>query len=152
MPPDISLTVYPTVFDLYGNERLNEWRKIRNELEHSAEPLRLVADVWSRAPFVNQYLDPQNPAEWPDPWHLILDDRYDDLAIPLGMLYTIKLTQRFMDTLCEIHTSIPTNDVVQRFFLVVDNKYVLNYEPRNVVPVEKVSDRINKLWSVKELP
>jgi hypothetical protein len=148
----IYLTVSATVFDLYGNERLNEWRKVRTEVENSDNPYQLVADVWSRAPFVNPYLDPKNPAEWPDPWHLILDDRFDDLAIPLGMLYTFKLTRRFMETLCEIHTSVSPNDDVQRFILVIDNKHVLNYEPRTVITIEQLPDRANKIWSVTKLP
>lgn len=152
MPQDTSRTAYPTVFDLYGTERLNEWRRIRSEIENSNDPYQLVADVWSRAPFVNPYLDPKNPSEWPDPWRLILDDRFDDLAIPLGMLYTLKLTQRFMETLCEIHISVSPNNAVQRFILVVDNKHVLNYEPRTVITMEQLSDRVNKIWSIRKLP
>lgn len=140
------------MFDLYGNERLNEWRRLRLEIENSIDPYQLVAEVWSHAPFVNPYLDPKNPAEWPDPWHLVLDDRYDDLAIPLGMLYTLKLTQRFIDTLCEIHTIVSPDDAVQRFILVVDNKHVLNYEPRAVKQVEQLSDPVNKIWSITKLP
>ncbi len=80
------------MFDLHGTERLIEWKKFRDSLETDESPLIRVADLWSKAPFVNSYLNPKNPTEWPDPWQLILDLKLDDLAICLGMLYTIKLT------------------------------------------------------------
>jgi hypothetical protein len=138
------------VFNLYGNDRLTEWKRIRNQLEVRDNPFLIVADLWSRAPLVNLYLDPKNPAEWPDPWHLVLDDRFDDLAIPLGMLYTIKLTERFMDTVCEIHMSMSQKETNPRFFLVVDNKHVLNYEPRVVLDPETLTYNSNKIWSVTQ--
>jgi len=139
-----------TVFNLYGNDRLIEWKRIRNQLEDCDDPYFVVADLWSRAPFVNPYLDPKNSANWPDPWHLILDDKYDELAIALGMLYTIKLTDRFMDTVCEIHMSMSPTETVPRFFLVVDNKQVLNFEPRTVLEVGSLPAHTNIIWSVKK--
>lgn len=141
------------MFDLYGNERLTEWKRFRDVLELDRDPLALVADLWSRAPFVNQYLDPKNPAEWPDPWHLVLDLKLDDLAICLGMLYTLKLTQRFIDTACEIHTSMSPKDHNQKFFLVVDNNHVLNYMPRQVSDIDVLKQlTTDKIWSGNRLP
>jgi len=135
------------VFNLYGNDRLTEWKKFRDSLEVSDNPYRDVANFWSNAPFVNPYLNPQNPAEWPDPWHLVLDDRYDDLAIALGMLYTIKLTQRFMNTKCEIHTSMLPKEKQPRYLLVVEDK-VLNLEYKSVVDLNTVpSVQTNIIWS-----
>jgi hypothetical protein len=119
------------VFDLYGNERLFKWKQFIDSLENSASPMADVAELWSHAPFVNSFLDPKQPNTWPDPWHLVIDGKLDDLAICLGMLYTIKLTQRFMDAVCEIHMSMLAKDHYPRFFLVVENT-VLNYEPRVV--------------------
>lgn len=117
------------MFDLYGNERLIKWKQFRDSLETSDTPLADVAELWSHAPFVNPFLDPKQPNTWPDPWHLVIDGKLDDLAICLGMLYTVKLTQRFTDTVCEIHMSMLAKDRHPRFFLVADNA-VLNYEPR----------------------
>jgi hypothetical protein len=127
------------VFDVYGNDRLVAWKEFRDSLEISEHPLEDVAKLWSSAPFVSAYLDPQNPSEWPDPWHLILDLRLDNLAIALGMLYTIKLTQRFIDTKCEIHMSILSNNE-PTYLLIVDEKHVLNFEYRNVVDIKDLKD------------
>jgi hypothetical protein len=136
------------VFNLHGNERLAAWKQFRDSLESSENPLLDVAEFWSQAPFVSPYLDPNNPAKWPDPWHLVLDLHLDDLAIALGMLYTIKLTQRFMDTSCEIHMSILPDKKEPSFLLVVDNKHVLNLEYKNVVDIEKISKiATNMIWS-----
>ena len=137
-----------TVFNVHGAERLAEWKQFRDSLEVSDTPFDDVAEFWSHAPYVSRYLNPQNPTEWPDPWHLILDNRLDDLAIALGMLYTIKLTRRFMDTRCEIHTSMLPEDNSPRYILVVDNSYVLNLEYRNVTSVERLKDlKTSMIWS-----
>ena len=140
------------MFDLYGNDRLTEWKKFRDSLETVPNPLEEVSKLWSRAPFVNHYLDPQCPSEWPDPWHLVLDGKLDDLAICLGMLYTIKLTQRFMAAPCEIHMSMPSKDHDPQFFLVADNS-VLNYEPR-IAHSKAVLDQFKTdiIWSGTALP
>ena len=135
------------MFNLYGNERLIEWKKFRDSLESCDDPLTRVAELWATAPFVNPYIDPNNPNEWPDPWHLVLDSKLDELAISLGMLYTIKLTQRFMDSNCEIHKSMLPNNLEPSFYLVVDQQHVMNYEPRIVHDIT-VLDKVqtNTLW------
>lgn len=121
------------MFDLHHTERLAAWKQFRDSLETSNSPLLDVAEFWSHAPFVSPFLDPKNPADWPDPWHLVIDCRLDSLAICLGMLYTLKLTQRFMNTACEIHT-LP-KDKEANYFLVVDKKSVLNFEYKAVVDI-----------------
>jgi len=136
------------VFNLYGNDRLTAWKQFRESLEVSNTPLKDVANFWSHAPFVSPYLNPKNPTEWPDPWHLVLDSHLDDLAIALGMLYTIKLTRRFMDTKCEIHTSMLPNEKSPRHVLVVDNHYVLNLEYQDVVEVDRLKElETSMIWS-----
>jgi hypothetical protein len=138
----------PTVFNLYNNDRLTAWKQFRDSLETSNTPFDDVASFWSRAPFVSQYLNSQNPAEWPDPWTLIVDGRFDELAIVVGMLYTIKLTQRFMNSQFEIHTSTHPEEKESIYMLVIDNKYVINYEYRTVSSInvlEKIQTRL--VWS-----
>jgi len=135
------------VFDLYGTNRLANWKKFRDSLETSQTPFEDVAIFWSRAPFVNLYLDPQQPSSWPDPWHLVLEGKYDDLAICLGMLYTIKLTQRFMDTPCEIHKSESTEKRDLKFFLVVNDEHILNMEYKRVLSVNAPLVKANIIWT-----
>jgi len=133
------------VFDQYGTERLIEWKRFRESLETSNTPLEDVAKFWGKAPFVSRYLNPNNPSEWPDPWHLVLDSRLDDLAIALGMLYTLKLTTRFMDTVCEIHMSMPPKEKDPKFVLIVDKEHVLNLDWGAVADKNKLP-QTNLLW------
>ena len=130
--------MWPTVFDEYGTKRLAAWREFRESLEVSPTPLEDVAKLWKHAPFVSPYLDPQIPSAWPDPWHLMLDLRLDDLALVLGMLYTIKLTQRFIDTKCEIHMSMCPQTKQRQYMLVVGDAQVLNFEYGTVVGAEQL--------------
>jgi len=124
------------VFDEYGTKRLAVWREFREGLEVSSTPLEDVAELWTHAPFVSPYLDPQIPSAWPDPWQLMLDLRLDDLALVLGMLYTIKLTQRFIDTKCEIHMSMCPQNKERQYMLLVGDTRVLNLEYGTVVGAE----------------
>lgn len=144
------ITTFPTVFDTYGNERLITWKEFRSNLETSPSPLEEVAAFWSRAPFVSPFLDPLSPEHWPDPWHLVLDNRYDELAISLGMLYTIKLTHRFADSEYEIHMTSQNNN--KNYFLVIDKNYVLNYEYGSVCGLNAVTGQSNIVASGTKLP
>jgi hypothetical protein len=128
---------FHTVFDLYGNERLTEWRRIRNQIEQDVDPFQTVLSVWSRAPLVNSYIDSDRPDEWPDPWHLILDNRYDDLALTLGIMYTLKLTQRFMNEKFKIHKSMQGKE---NFYLVIDNKICFDIANRQLLTDKVVLD------------
>lgn len=135
------------MFDLSGTDRLIEWRRFRDSLETSNTPLKDVAELWSRAPFVSSYLDPHTPDQWPDPWHIILDEKLDNLAIVLGMLYTLQLTQRFMNYHFEIHMSTQEKTKDTDYFLIVD-KSVLNLEYGSVVDInllEKIPT--SKIWA-----
>jgi hypothetical protein len=137
------------VFDLYGNDRLTEWKRFRNQLEVSDSPLEDTANYWAKAPFVNNYLDPYNPNSWPDPWHLVLDGKFDNLAICLGMLYTLKLTNRFIDSKCEIHKAMSFDVEVQDYFLIVNKQSILNFEYNNVVDISYLDGvQTRELWSV----
>jgi len=126
------------VFNSHPNERLVEWKQFRDAIESSATPLEDVAELWSHAPFVSTFLNPHKSNSWPDPWHLILDGRFDDLAIVLGMLYTFQLTQRFMKSTFEIHMSIVDENKSSTYWLVVDSRYVLNYHIKQVVALDAI--------------
>lgn len=135
------------MFNLYGSERLNEWKKFRDSLETSNSPYQDVAMMWSQAPFVNSYLDPKSPDTWPDPWHLVIDGKFDDLAISLGMLYTLKLTRRFMESKFEIHMSM-LNEIEEKYILIVNDEHVLNWEFRHAEEIKNLPNlRTTLLWS-----
>lgn len=136
--------MFPTAFNFYGIDRIAEWKRFRNELEFSSDPLQAVVELWSYAPFVNPYLDPFRPESWPDPWKLILDLKLDNLAIALGMLYTLQLTERFKTSSFEIHTSMLLEKKESEYFLILDRQQILHAQTRSVKTFKQDS---YKIWS-----
>lgn len=134
------------MFDLDQTSKLKAWKELRQAIETSNTPLEDVAAFWSRAPFVNPFLDPNNPTKWPDPWKLILDGKFDELAIALGICYTLTLTERFKDQKIEIHTSMFSGE--SRYIVVVNNCYVLNLFCREVTNVGEMNNGSNKIWPI----
>ena len=138
------------MFNLHSSDRLAAWREFRDYLETAEQPLQEVVDFWNRAPFVSKRLNPNTPDDWPNPWDLVLNSDLDDLAISLGMLYTIKLTQRFNNSKCEIHT-IVSEDTSPRYFLVIDNQHVLNFNYGEVNSLDAVeSFKTSLIWSKED--
>ena len=136
------------MFDLHGNERLIKWKQFRDSIELSNSPLEDVANFWSHAPFVSPYLPSSNPASWPDPWQLIANGRFDELAIVIGMLYTIKLTQRFIDSKCEIHMTMPSKEKDPIYMLIIDNQHVINFEYKTVSSIAVLENiKTSLIWS-----
>lgn len=134
------------MFDLHGIQRLTAWKRLRDEIETSSEPLSLCASFWSKAPYVSEFIDPTDIDSWPDPWKLILDGRYDNLAIALGMLYTLRLTDKFEKTEFDIfqHTR---NNKESDYFLKIGDLGVLNLSYGEVVDVIKLQDyEISKVY------
>jgi hypothetical protein len=125
------------VFDTYGTERLTEWKKIRDQVETATDPFYLVLSIWCKAPFVNQYLDNTDPKSWPDPWRLLLDSKFDNLAIVLGMLYTLQLTERFSQEEYKIYM-IQSDFKNPEFCLSISNKHVLNLHYREISNFESL--------------
>lgn len=141
------------MFDLNGNDRLVWWREFRNNLETTQTPFEEVINLWNSAPFVSDFLNYNDTKHWPDPWHLIIDGKYDQLALCLGMLYTIKLTQRFNNSYCEIHMSISGQKEEPLFFLIIDNRFVLNYDYGKLIEIDTPNSLgSNKIWAGRHLP
>lgn len=134
------------MFDLNEIDRLRKWKEFRVSLENSSTPFEDVALFWSNAPFVNQYLDPFKSKSWPDPWRLVIDNRYDELGIVLGMCYTLQLTERFKGSKYEIHMSMPSTKQDKKFLLLVDDGIVLNWNFRSIAKLDQISDNLIKIW------
>lgn len=133
------------MFDIHGLDRLVEWKNFRDSLETSDSPLIDTAILWSQAPFVSNYL-PLDPTQWPDPWKLIIDGKFDSLGIALGELYTLQLTARFNRSVFEIYMFPQKKN--NEFFLVVDNG-ILNWRSREVDDFSTVGKDVDikRVWS-----
>lgn len=80
-------------------DRILQWRRWRQELDEIdvTAALGLVCMNWMMVPRVNHYLAPDLPDTWPTPWELINDNHYCDLAVALGMFYSLQLSKHAKD-------------------------------------------------------
>jgi hypothetical protein len=110
------------MFKLQAHERLTRKALDTQPLEQA---LQSLVDLWSACPFNPYYLDPDQPDKWPDPWTLIEENYYCDLAKALGMLYTIKFTKH--DPAVEIRVYYdPETKYNYNLVWIAQGKYVLN--------------------------
>jgi hypothetical protein len=91
--------------------------------------LLAINSWWFLTPWQPYYLDWLDQPEWPDPWQLLSDNVYCDLARALGILYTISLLDRADLTDATLVLSQDGHNLV----MVDKSKYILNWNPDTVV-------------------
>jgi hypothetical protein len=91
------------MFNTKYENRLVEWRKLRDDIEESEEPLRLCLDFWKDIPEVRVAADPYNKESWPTPWEMIEENNYCSFVKILAICYTLQLTERFTHEAFEIN-------------------------------------------------
>jgi hypothetical protein len=125
------------------DRRIVSWRNWRNSLaELNADTaVEQVCKDWSRVPTVLHYLSPDQTDNWPNPWELIHNNIYCDLAVSLGMCYTFCLLG-FIDVELRIYR---TDTGWSNLSFVNQGKYVLNYHYGQVVNSQCVSKDQMKL-------
>lgn len=130
-------------WNLRVSDRLTQWKNFRHKISDMPLDLAIneVNSLWSTAPFVTYYLAADNPESWPDPWELLAENYYCDVAKALGMLYTIYFTSH-KDTDLEIRIcyDYETKDR-HNLVYVKQGKYILNYWPHEIVNKEQVEKK-----------
>ena len=111
--------------------RLESWTALRTLAQDQDLETALAAinAWWSNSPWKAYYLHWDDYAHWPDPWQLLSDNIYCDVAKALGILYTISLLDRadMADA-----TLVLTEDH-RNLVLVSKTKYILNWNLDSVV-------------------
>jgi hypothetical protein len=119
------------MWPLTFGERLDSWNRLRESCQHS--PIKTALDTinqwWFRAPWRPYYLHWDDQPSWPDPWQLLSDNVYCDLARGLGIVYTISMLDRadMADT-----TLVLTEDD-GNLVRVAKEKYILNWKAEDIV-------------------
>jgi len=125
------------------DERLVNWQKFREDLGELplSTALKNTAELWSRAPFKTYFLDPLHPETWPDPWKLVTERHYCDIARCLGMVYTIYFTKHRTNVLPEIRIYQDINACKLYVLLSInDGQYILNWVPEEIVNINIVEE------------
>jgi hypothetical protein len=111
--------------------RLESWNLLRDRCQ-SLSPefaLKEINSWWFQCPWRPYYLHWDDQETWPDPWQLLSDDIYCEVARGLGILYTITLLERADMASAELVLTESGHNLV----LVKQTKYILNWEPDTVV-------------------
>jgi hypothetical protein len=112
-------------------QRLESW----NNLRESCQPLppeQALKDIntwWFEVPWRPYYLHWDDQPNWPDPWQLLSDNHYCDLARALGILYTITLLDRADLGDARLILTESGDNLV----LVAKSKYILNWDKDTIV-------------------
>jgi len=110
-------------------DALSEWSALRTQTSdlELADALHTIQNWWQHAPLVEHYLHVADYEDWPLPWDLLADNTFCDLAISLGMCYTLLLIKhKDINSLCICQTAN---------YSVVDingGQYTLNDQPGSI--------------------
>lgn len=112
-------------------DRLTAWADLRSQAQSlPLEPaLTAINTWWSNSPWQPYYLHWDDQPTWPDPWQLLSDNVYCDLAKALGILYTISLLDRADMADAELVSAEDGGNLV----LVAKRKYILNWNAETIV-------------------
>ena len=119
--------IWPTNF----SDRLSAWNSLRQtaELLPIEQALGLINQWWFTSPWRAYHLHWDDQSEWPNPWELLSDNLYCDVARGLGIVYTITLLNRKdLDDAVLVLT-----DEAYNLVQVCKSKYILNWEPETIV-------------------
>lgn len=133
------------MFKLSTGGRLGHWKTFRSQLANLSlsEALEATNSLWQSCPFIPFYLDVEHPETWPNPWELIQENYYCDLAKALGIVYTLHLSDHSAQLDPEIHVYY---DPVRKYHYHVayfaQGKYVLNLIEEEVVNKQQIDQRM----------
>ena len=119
--------------------RLSSWVELRSLARQ--EPLNLaltrINEFWFAAPWQPYFLHWDDKQTWPDPWQLLDDNIFCDIARGLGMCYTISMLDHADLEYFEFVGTKNSNLV-----LVNNKKYILNYVQNSIVNTNLESEKI----------
>jgi hypothetical protein len=119
------------MWPLSFSSRLTSWTFLREQCQNMPVELALtrINDWWFRTPWQPYYLHWDDQDKWPDPWQLLSDNVYCDVARGLGILYTITLLDRADLAPADLILTENGHNLV----LATKEKYILNWEPDTIV-------------------
>lgn len=130
------------MFNKPVDDRLSSWAKLREDLNQSPEPFNQVWDFWKSAPFIpyNNKIDPYYQQSWPNPWEIVVENKYDDFTKAIMIAWTIKLTKKFQNSKVDIRTMVDKQRSVQYNIVCVDDQLAINYSDNGPISIENIPD------------
>jgi len=111
--------------------RLEQWNLLRDRCQklQAEQALLDINQWWFRAPWQPYYLHWDDQATWPDPWQLLSDNVFCEVARGLGILYTVVLLERADMQPTTLILTESGHNLVQS----TKTKYILNWESDTIV-------------------
>ena len=135
--------VWPVTFE----SRLDSWTQLRNRAQHLPveEALETINSWWFTAPWTGYHLHWDDREDWPDPWQLLDDNIFCEVARGLGILYTITLLE---------HADIESTELVltkngHNLVLVDKSKYILNWDKSTIVNINPEAEVLKTLTQLQ---
>lgn len=142
------------MWTFFPSERLRCWQNFRNLLDKLdlESAIKETGHLWSFCPYQKHYLTVDQIDIWPDPWELLYENTYCDLARALGMLYTLYLTDHKPDLEIRVYNE-PITKTQYNLLFIVKGKYVLNYEHDKVVNKKQIDSslKLHKRITITDL-
>ena len=117
------------MWNLDTQTRLSSWYDFRQKIANLPieQAVQMTNELWMTAPISNPYYTADHSDEWPNPWQLVVDNTYDDIAKTLGMLYTITLSHKEINGEIRCYRDRKRSEDINLAWLE-HGKYVLNYD------------------------
>lgn len=111
--------------------RLQAWHRLRQDCQGltTADALLAINQWWFQSPWQPYHLHWDDLEDWPDPWELLADNYFCDVARGLGILYTITLLDR--GDLAPAKLVLTDDDL--NLVLIDQTKYILNWNTDEIV-------------------
>ena len=126
------------MFDKDTDQRLSIWYNFRSSLAEEIKPLESVWNFWQAAPFVpyNHKIDHYDQSNWPTPWEIIVDNKYDDFTRALMIGWTLKLSERYKNNFIELRTLVDNTKNAYYNVIAVDNEWLINYSDNGPIKLD----------------
>jgi hypothetical protein len=135
--------VWPITFE----SRLDSWTQLRNQarLLPAESALAAINTWWFASPWTGYHLHWDDQQDWPDPWQLLDDNIFCEVARGLGILYTITLLER-----ADIHSAdLVLTKAGHNLVLVDKSKYILNWDKSTIVNINPEAKIVKKLTQLQ---
>lgn len=118
---------WPVTFEA----RLDSWHQLRTQVADQPvdSALRTINSWWFYSPWTAYHLHWDDRDTWPDPWQLLSDNMYCEVARGLGILYTITCLNRSDLVSAELVLTKDGRNLV----LLDKSKYILNWDRADVL-------------------
>lgn len=129
--------MWPVKFE----DRLIQWSILREEAKNLSleSSLNKINHWWQQTPWVPYHLHWDDQETWPNPWELLSDNLFCDLARSLGIVYTTMMIDHPEIDKIELASCEETNLV-----LINQGKYILNWSPEELLNISTANIKIKK--------